>query len=135
MVATDLRKRFSTTVLTTTREKTAVINGDMSSIYQLFMYRTVLYGAKEVDKILHMPLGPGCREFESRHSDQNPQVCKSGLGDFALNQVSLKKLQLRHANGLSFWSAEASVFCVTALPWRQSLGISACFFDFYCPAL
>ena len=35
-------------------------------------------------------LGPGCREFESRHSDQNPQVCKSGLGDFALNQVILE---------------------------------------------
>ena len=69
MFAMNLRKRFLTTVLTTTREKTAVINGDMSSIYQLFMYRTVLYGAKEVDKILHMPLGAGCRRFESCHSD------------------------------------------------------------------
>ena len=61
---------------------------------------------------------------------QNPQVCKSGLGDFALNQVRLKKLQLPHASGLSFWFAEASVFCVTAFPWRQSLGISACFLIF-----
>ncbi len=46
MVATNLRKRF----LTTTREKTAVINGDMSSIYQLFTYRNVLYGAKKLIK-------------------------------------------------------------------------------------
>lgn len=82
MVATDLRKRFSTTVLTTTREKTAVINGDMSSIYQLFMYRTVLYGAKEVDKILHMPLGSRRREFESPHSDQNRQFSGRKLAVF-----------------------------------------------------
>ena len=84
MVATDLRKRFSTTVLTTIREKTAVINGDMSSIYQLFMYRTVLYGAKEVDKILHMPLGCGSRAFESRHSDQNPSEIVDFRGVFLI---------------------------------------------------
>lgn len=84
MFAMNLRKRFLTTVLTTTREKAAVINGDMSSIYQLFTYRNVLYGAKKVDKILHMPLGAGCRRFESCHSDQT----KSSVNSFVCGTFS-----------------------------------------------
>ena len=55
-------------------------------------------GAKKVRKMLEKSstsyLGPGCREFESRHSDQNP-LTASAVRGFCIDWLKLdNKIQL-----------------------------------------
>ena len=44
-------------------------------------------GRKESEKMFLWPLGPGCREFESRHSDQNRQFSVRKLAVLTFSKV------------------------------------------------
>ena len=44
-------------------------------------------GRKELEKMFLRPLGPGCREFESRHSDQNRQFSVRKLAVLTFSKV------------------------------------------------
>ena len=44
-------------------------------------------GREESEKMFLRPLGPGCREFESRHSDQNRQFSVRKLAVLTFSKV------------------------------------------------
>ena len=61
---------YLTTFLTTTTEKISGISGVVSSENHVILWINALKWAEKIKKITEMPLGAGCRKFESCHSDQ-----------------------------------------------------------------
>lgn len=77
------RSGFLTTVLTTTTEKMPGICGVVSSGNHVILWINVLKRAEKIKKITEMPLGAGCRKFESCHSDhKSPKPLIQSVSDF-----------------------------------------------------
>ena len=86
-------KRFLTTYLTITGFGAGGNSGVKSFKENLNRSKAVQTDSKGLEEASSSPLGPGCREFESRHSDQKSRIRFCGVCTFLFVWNETRKIK------------------------------------------
>ena len=79
---------------------------------------------KRLEKSSTSYLGPGCREFESRHSDQKSRIRFCGVWTFLCVWSETRKIKSQYAGGISLPPVQTLVTTSICAFWRRCKRVS-----------